>query len=398
MIRKLGTILTFYMSSFVICETKYSYINYDVNHAIEYLQGYTGMSMDEVLFLSSTRFSVDQEALVDEIKHSLLNQSNVRYIVSMTMEEYTSHLIFKAIQSTFSSVVIFPDFANSTDVQKAFFDFPDQVTKDNTFLILLSADYESQEEMFTFVFNLILIYPNYLSKFSLNSHVYAIGRINQRTRLIEIYQRCHNNQISIRELSSIPNHERNQKYVWENRKDLSHCTIKIGYMIVKPHLMVLTNQSLRNQPSDIQLSTNKRVTLYSSGLTWYGYSVPLFSLVQSILNFSIEWVHVNDEKYGSFDSDRNEWNGIVGMVKRNEIDTSILDLTISADRKSVISYSSPTVKYHLGLFLRKPGPSWSWTTFVNVFNHVYWLAVCSFISFLLYVYIYYLFTQTWRKE
>jgi hypothetical protein len=184
----------------------------------------------------------------------------------------------------------------------------------------------------------------------------------------------------VRELASIPNSQRNEKYVWENQKDLSNCSIRIGYMYVKPLAEVMTNHSWINKPSDVQIKKHKRGTLSSGGLMVYGHDVQLLSLIQPILNFSIEWVHVHDEKYGSFDSKINDWNGIVGMLKRNEIDTSILYLSITTDRKSVISYSVPAVEYHLGLFLKKPGPSWSWTTFLDVFNKVYWLTVCAFIS------------------
>ena len=145
------------MSSVVTCETKHSYNNQDINHAIEYLKGYTGMPMREVLFFSSPWISVKENAFNEEINLSTSNQSNERYVASISIVENTKDVIVKAIQSMFASVVIFPDFEDSTDIQSAFFDLHDQATRDNTFLIVFSKDYRNQDDMFTYALNLPLI-------------------------------------------------------------------------------------------------------------------------------------------------------------------------------------------------------------------------------------------------
>ena len=77
--KKLRMMLIFCMSSIVRCETKYFYHKYDVNRAVEYLQGYTGMPMHDVLFFSSPWFPEDQHTFVEEIKLSPANQSIDRY-------------------------------------------------------------------------------------------------------------------------------------------------------------------------------------------------------------------------------------------------------------------------------------------------------------------------------
>jgi hypothetical protein len=170
-------------------------------------------------------------------------------------------------------------------------------------------------------------------------------------------------------------------------------------MNVKPFFEVLANHSLMNHQFDAQILKHKKRRLYVSGLMVYGYSVQLFALIRSELNFSIDWVHVTDEKFGSLDSESNEWNGVVRMIIQNEIDTSILDLAISKERKSVISYSAPIIRYHLALFIQKPGPKWSWTTFLDVFSQVYWLTVCAFIScFTVCLYVLAIFSTTDEDE
>ena len=111
-----------------------------------------------------------------------------------------------------------------------------------------------------------------------------------------------------------------------------------------------------------------------------GIKVQLFSFLYSKLNFSIKWVRVEDNKFGAFDSVSNDWNGIVGMIKRNEIDTSIIDISITNARSDAVAYSIPIQRYSNRLFIRKPGPSVSWTTFLNVFNFVYWYVILAFMT------------------
>ena len=53
--RKNQSILhTILLLNILLCETKYYYSSYEVNSAIHYLQGYTKLSMEQVIFLSSS--------------------------------------------------------------------------------------------------------------------------------------------------------------------------------------------------------------------------------------------------------------------------------------------------------------------------------------------------------
>ena len=65
------------------------------------------------------------------------------------------------------------------------------------------------------------------------------------------------------------------------------------------------------------------------------------SALQTKLSFSIQFIHVNDNLFGAFDEELKDWNGIVGMVKRDEIDTSPLALTLNSEREKVVSFTKP---------------------------------------------------------
>ena len=104
----------------------------------------------------------------------------------------------------------------------------------------------------------------------------------------------------------------------------------------------------------LELSNNKignkerllRQELNLSGVTLYGPTTQFFGILQAKLNFSVDWVYAIDERFGSLDNDN--WDGLVGMVQRNEIDTSILDLSITKERSSFVSFTTP-FRYYLSL-------------------------------------------------
>ena len=84
-----------------------------------------------------------------------------------------------------------------------------------------------------------------------------------------------------------------------------------------------------------------------------------------------------DEKFGSLDKRNDNWNGIVGMVQKNQIDTSILDLAITKERSSFVSFTTPFRSYRIKLFMKKPQSQRSWDTFLKVWKLNYWFVMTS---------------------
>ena len=60
----------------------------------------------------------------------------------------------------------------------------------------------------------------------------------------------------------------------------------------------------------------------------------LFKLTQKELGFDYVFVTSSYGKYGS-SNEQEEWNGLIGLIQRKEVDLSITDLTITSARDRV---------------------------------------------------------------
>ena len=228
MIRKCVTLLPISLLITFICEAEGSYSNYDLNSAMEYLQGYNGIPVPNVVVLASP--SLFETSFVEDIYSSAMNQQNPKFTTAMVVAGNLSQIINKIRRAPFPSVIVLPDFEFSKNVQNAFFHFPFNLKKKNSWLILLSSDYNTHDEMYKHLIRMISRHPHYLDSFKLNSQIYAVVKIKGVAQIVEMYQICDNRPISLRQLSFFPNNGSNLKNVWEHRKDLDQCTIKVGYM------------------------------------------------------------------------------------------------------------------------------------------------------------------------
>ena len=69
--------------------------------------------------------------------------------------------------------------------------------------------------------------------------------------------------------------------------------------------------------------------------TFDGLLFNIFSVVQSKLNFSYTMVPSIDVNYGNLNESTGNWNGIIGMLQRKEVDLTIMDITILQERSKV---------------------------------------------------------------
>ena len=63
------------------------------------------------------------------------------------------------------------------------------------------------------------------------------------------------------------------------------------------------------------------------------------SSLDSNLNFSYDAVLSVDKKWGGEESD-GTWNGMIGMLMRDEADVAVSDFYITESRSKVITFSS----------------------------------------------------------
>ena len=94
--------------------------------------------------------------------------------------------------------------------------------------------------------------------------------------------------------------------------------------------------------------------------------ITAFHMLSSKLNFSIEWVPVGENNFaGSFNNTTHAWNGIIGMLERDEIDSWIGDLSITKERSNVIKFAVPHQSFHYSLFMKRHKSTTSWNTFLK---------------------------------
>ena len=89
--------------------------------------------------------------------------------------------------------------------------------------------------------------------FGLNSRIFVIFTIKEAQHLFEIYRRCGTNHISaIRLTSLLDTTRKDAKYIWENRKDLDGCIIRLGYLEFPPFLTKSKHQIGQKQQSSLE--------------------------------------------------------------------------------------------------------------------------------------------------
>ena len=89
------------------------------------------------------------------------------------------------------------------------------------------------------------------------------------------------------------------------------------------------------------------------------------------------------------------------MVIKKEIDTSLLPLSVTPERRVAVQFAYPIRKYEYLLFLKKPKPSLHWDTYNSVFNpHLSMFCIIVFLicSFVLYFVFFYLDKEKTKRN
>ena len=202
----------------------------------------------------------------------------------------------------------------------------------------------------------------------------------------EIYRFCSKGFIKTQHLLTLEKSglvENNFRYIWERRKDLSQCEIRIGYINSYPY-MYDKNAVTKTEPI-----TNAKMCFFKSNMTMCGNYVPLLKLLTQQLNFTIRWTHAKDNGFGVIDSVSSKWNGLLGLLVNNEADISPCWHFITSSRTNDMDFSSPISKYGGHLYMKRPHVTASWGTYFNVFDGTYWLVLAilsGLISILLCVF------------
>ena len=218
---------------------------------------------------------------------------------------------------------------------------------------------------------------------SLQSQIYIVEQQSKSGNLQEIYKTCNGKQIITRKLATFSNGTVqivNKNMIWQRRKDLSGCSLRVAYINRANYFYELGNSTEEIKTKETKKETNlekdfHNLIIESSGKQFYGLDRKVFTALHSILNFSIIWVHAPDNNYGAYNKTSGKWNGIVRVLANNEADMSPCWLTVTSLRGQVVTYAESLYYGSYKLYMRKPEPTTSWSTYVNVFDIGYWVTL-----------------------
>ena len=350
------------LHSIMVCKSTIVYDPSVLSYAINHLQEYNRVNVRDVVVLCSSNFYYEENNIIKDIYDiASQNETYFRFSSSFMMERNMTQVMKNIKKLGVLSVLILPDFENSEDAHKTFLDLPVALTRERFWILLLSSNYSNYDMMSKDVNQLLPRHPDYHSKFLLDSQVYFLARINGMAQLFEIYQICKNWKPTIKYLVTVTNNQPSLVYIWENRRNLGQCKLRVGYLEFAREVIKLSNVTSNEANKMTKALQSKRMMIRTQELVLAGYSVQRFKILQENLNFSIKLLHVDDQKVGSFDSEANQWSGIVGMLMENEIDTSLIEMTITEERKYAVAFATPSQFYTHYLYSLKPGPSVSWS-------------------------------------
>ena len=113
-----------------------------------------------------------------------------------------------------------------------------------------------------------------------------------------------------------------------------------------------------------------------------GFLIDMLNMLKRSCNFTSTILYSTDDKFGG-ENDDGSWNGMVGMVARDEADVILSTLTISRSRKTVIDYTMPLFWEYLTLIApRGQKLQVNYLVYLEIFPmHVYGLILTGVISF-----------------
>ncbi|XP_050461364.1 glutamate receptor ionotropic, kainate 2 isoform X3 [Cataglyphis hispanica] len=85
-----------------------------------------------------------------------------------------------------------------------------------------------------------------------------------------------------------------------------------------------------------------------------GYSVDLIYEISRLLGFNYTFRLVPDGRYGSYNKQTKEWDGMMKELLDQKADLAIADLTITYDREQAVDFTTPFMPLGISILYRKP--------------------------------------------
>ncbi|EZA54440.1 Glutamate receptor, ionotropic kainate, partial [Ooceraea biroi] len=85
-----------------------------------------------------------------------------------------------------------------------------------------------------------------------------------------------------------------------------------------------------------------------------GYSIDLIYEISRLLGFNYTFRLVPDGRYGSYNKQTKEWDGMMKELLDQKADLAIADLTITYDREQAVDFTMPFMPLGISILYRKP--------------------------------------------
>lgn len=372
--------------SFVLCllnftlETQESHLSMEFQSSLEHLNIRNGLQLESILLISDSGENVCRNSFHMDFYFDIISL-NTQYLLCAMDHNLTQHKLQEVLGRSQLTYVVVLDFDCSSTIQNAIFGLSKTLFVSNVFIFIqLKTNYTNDyiEKLWSSQFE-----RNWKKEFtSLPSQVYILKQEDSIAwSLSELYKPCKIRPMLQRKLITFSNHRiqsLNTKSIWERRKDLSGCHLKVAY-INTIHFHEIVNQSETQSWKDHGNYVSKdkvpTIVVQGGGKSFSGLDREVFNALYSTLNFSIVWVHSKDNKFGAYNRSSNQWNGLVNVLARNEADMTVCWLTVTQLRGQVVSYAESLYYGSYKLYTKKPEPTTSWTTYVDVFSLNYWITL-----------------------
>ncbi|RZC36214.1 Lig chan, ANF receptor and/or SBP bac 3 domain containing protein, partial [Asbolus verrucosus] len=104
-----------------------------------------------------------------------------------------------------------------------------------------------------------------------------------------------------------------------------------------------------------------------------GYAMDLMTNISTILNFSFEFLIVEDNKNGLYNEIIQSWDGIIGEIVNGNALFGVGDMTITAERETAVDFSMPYMRLGIGILLQKPKTTVDMFAFLNPLSAEVWM-------------------------
>ena len=152
-------------------------------------------------------------------------------------------------------------------------------------------------------------------------------------------------------------------YIWDRRSNLSRIHLNVMYVIFPP---IIFNVNGSDKVSGV-----------------YG---DLFYALQEKLGFSYSLSYQRENSFGTM-NESGSYDGIFGHIQSGEVNWSIADTSVNAERPRSFDFSIPIMKKPRKVVTRQPEEGFDAQAYLIVFNSEFWLTL--FVSTLVLIFFMY---------